>query len=69
MINTSSVVDFYPISTNPIKIILGSNLTVTIRQISIRLNILGCNPVQVPTHCVGNGLNLKNQKFISMDHL
>ena len=36
-------------------------LTATTRQFSIQSNILGCNPVETQ--------NLKNQKFLSKDHL
>ena len=35
----------------------------TLQLLAIRLNILGCNPARV-----GNGLNLINKKFLSMEH-
>jgi hypothetical protein len=66
--------NFNPFSTNPAGIqskifFLGCNLKFTTRQILTRLNILGNNPAWVATSLIGNGLNLKNQKFACMDQL
>ena len=70
----SSVVDFNPLSTNPARLQTNSYLTrlkfkVTTLKVLTRLNNLGCNPARVATRWVGNGLNLKNQKFKCIDHL
>ena len=70
----SSVVDFNPLSTNPARLQPISYLTrlkfkVTTLKVLTWLNNLGCNPARVATRWVGNGLNLKNQKFKCIDHL
>jgi hypothetical protein len=70
----SSVVDFNPLSTNPARLQPISYLTrlkvkVTTLKVLTRLNNLDCNPSWVATRLVGNGLNLKNQKFKCIDHL
>ena len=69
-----SVVDFNPLSTNPARLQPISYLTrlkfkVTTLKVLTRLNNLGCNLSWVATRWVGNGLNLKNQKFKCIDHL
>ena len=42
---------------------------VTTLKVLTRINNLGCNLARVATRWVGNGLNLKNQKFKYKDHL